>query len=564
MNEEPLSLIAGRLARDRDTCEWQRATASKQLEVAKARNDELREELKTCEADKLVAQKAVSDAHARVRTTKDAIALVEKQSAVAAAVLMHKETQLSQYSDCCILLHQQSRELEEKQKRIFENADRQASTLKCEVELLRKDAGQQDVLRSQLEQSRQEMLALSGSLDNARANASAALSERDCLRRDLSEIRRRLADTENQASTLRTEASVAKASATAALSQLGEVCRELKEADRLKSACITQASDLQTQVDLLKAHAPISINHAEIVPKEVDALQKKYTSMMRRAEGLAITSKVSTSSALVSDGVKQKRVEAYSQNVFQIAISPSAAIRSSGGEDLTSDRLKVACVDQDYVLRDVNSLPEAPSNKKIGSHVVATQSKLLRHEPAKAYGSRNACGEQRYQHQQIQEHAQRQVQQMQNHKSSGPSMTPLQLSRSRSRLWVSRNNGVAVVKRKKRGCIFRADLEKVGYTPGCRGCEEAYNKADQPRSHTEACRARVYAEMVRLNLPGARRLRDAEVEMSGREPKRRRNSTSNGSRANHPGSGAEVQEQAPVTQSTRSMMSSIVRACAIK
>lgn len=62
--------------------------------------------------------------------------------------------------------------------------------------------------------------------------------------------------------------------------------------------------------------------------------------------------------------------------------------------------------------------------------------------------------------------------------------------------------------RKKRAPIFRYDLEKVGYTNGCRGCDAARAENPTPTSHTNACRRRIFAEMERLRLPAAKRLRD--------------------------------------------------------
>lgn len=62
--------------------------------------------------------------------------------------------------------------------------------------------------------------------------------------------------------------------------------------------------------------------------------------------------------------------------------------------------------------------------------------------------------------------------------------------------------------RKKRAPIFRYDLEQVGYTNGCRGCDAARAENPTPTSHTDACRKRIFAKMERLRLPAAKRLRD--------------------------------------------------------
>eukprot|EP00930_Biecheleria_cincta_P055669 TRINITY_DN41969_c0_g1_i1.p1 TRINITY_DN41969_c0_g1~~TRINITY_DN41969_c0_g1_i1.p1 ORF type:complete len:601 (-),score=125.49 TRINITY_DN41969_c0_g1_i1:156-1925(-) len=62
--------------------------------------------------------------------------------------------------------------------------------------------------------------------------------------------------------------------------------------------------------------------------------------------------------------------------------------------------------------------------------------------------------------------------------------------------------------RKKRSPIFRSDLDTVGYTNGCRGCDAARAENPTPTSHTDACRKRIFSEMVRLKLPAAKRLRE--------------------------------------------------------
>merc|ERR1712187_678101 len=52
-----------------------------------------------------------------------------------------------------------------------------------------------------------------------------------------------------------------------------------------------------------------------------------------------------------------------------------------------------------------------------------------------------------------------------------------------------------------RGKIYKSDLEKIGYTTGCPGCDAA-RTGRQQRGHSEECRGRVMRDMERLDMPG--------------------------------------------------------------
>merc|ERR1712242_231936 len=64
-----------------------------------------------------------------------------------------------------------------------------------------------------------------------------------------------------------------------------------------------------------------------------------------------------------------------------------------------------------------------------------------------------------------------------------------------------------------RGMILKTDLEKIGFTMGCPGCD-SYVKKISKQQHSDACRVRVIREMERLGMPGVERLRDGERRRS--------------------------------------------------
>merc|ERR1712205_289997 len=87
----------------------------------------------------------------------------------------------------------------------------------------------------------------------------------------------------------------------------------------------------------------------------------------------------------------------------------------------------------------------------------------LRSEPIQFLEQRN-IGDRANPNSRLQHLRHLQSEQMQKQSTPNcPTLNPSQLSRTRSRLWGPQGNASAAGKRKKRGCIFRSDLEKVGY-----------------------------------------------------------------------------------------------------
>jgi len=99
----------------------------------------------------------------------------------------------------------------------------------------------------------------------------------------------------------------------------------------------------------------------------------------------------------------------------------------------------------------------------------------------------------------------------------------LALKRTASRLLASKRpmskllqHSQARPVRVRRGFIYRADLEMVGFTPACPGCD-SYKLQSKKKEHSDECRARVLLEMRRLNLPGLKRMLDAERRISEKQ-----------------------------------------------
>merc|ERR1712129_549544 len=76
----------------------------------------------------------------------------------------------------------------------------------------------------------------------------------------------------------------------------------------------------------------------------------------------------------------------------------------------------------------------------------------------------------------------------------------------------------------RRGKIYKRELLQIGFTSGCPCCESVSTMEWRPwrKNHTDECRARVMEEMERLNMPGAKRLRDGERRISEQQTARMR------------------------------------------
>jgi len=78
----------------------------------------------------------------------------------------------------------------------------------------------------------------------------------------------------------------------------------------------------------------------------------------------------------------------------------------------------------------------------------------------------------------------------------------------------------------RQGKIYKTELEQIGFTRGCPCCESYSNMRMQRgrKEHSDECRTRVMREMERLNMPGAKRLRDGERRVSEKQTARMRSS----------------------------------------
>jgi len=212
--------------RERIEGEWRTSVsedqvARRELEAAKARNQEMRCELLARQAERIAAERAVSSAEERANSAKDALFWAERRAVVADAAAGHKTAELAQLSECAQLVQQQVRHLHQ-----------DAFTFKDEFERVRQDFCQAEATHLEV--------------------VSATAAENEMLRKNLDEARRQLVERERDGNVLMSKAAglncaavSARNNATSNVARLSGMQRTCNEA-RQQEALLTNEAQVLT------------------------------------------------------------------------------------------------------------------------------------------------------------------------------------------------------------------------------------------------------------------------------------------------------------------------------
>jgi len=241
--------IGRKLRYERDLCDLKLSTATKELEDARARDNESRLEFKSRQEEKVAAEKAAYDAETKTEIAREALVQAERKVAVASSVVANKDSQIVQFHDCDSMLQQWTREAEERHEQAMKVAQEDASRLKLQIEQLHGSVQQNVDVCAELEKARQEIIALRTSLDNARAISSASIGERDSLLKDL----------ENAT---------------------GKLAQHQKEASILRDACEQEATSLHKSLQVAKAEAAAALQQVDLLRKRYEEATHRHTSCL--------------------------------------------------------------------------------------------------------------------------------------------------------------------------------------------------------------------------------------------------------------------------------------------
>jgi len=229
-SDKLLQNLHDRMRNESTAAETEWANATRVVTAARAKDDELRAEVKWRAAERAAAERAASEAESRHQMAKEALAQAEKQCMLAAAAATQKQSSLRQLAEFESAIELQAK-LAEQAKTELQQIKPEVSARQQEVQTLRQDlcklrelydekcqrqvfTKEHDALAQQLEAIRGELAAAKASNGELQASLRQEKADREQLAAELSSTRARELGLEGELAALRRAVSCAKTEAS--------------------------------------------------------------------------------------------------------------------------------------------------------------------------------------------------------------------------------------------------------------------------------------------------------------------------------------------------------------
>ncbi|CAE7534216.1 CRK6 [Symbiodinium sp. CCMP2592] len=230
-SDKLLQNLHDRVRNESTAAETEWANATRSLTAARAKDDELRAEVKWRAAERAAAERAASEAESRHQMAKEALAQAEKQCMLAAAAAAQKQSSLRQLAEFESAIELQAK-LAEQAKTELQQIKSEASARQQEVQTLRQDlcklrelydekcqrqvafTKEHDALAQQLEAIRGELAAARANNAELQASLRQEKADREQLATELSSTRARELGLGGELAALRRAVSCAKTEAS--------------------------------------------------------------------------------------------------------------------------------------------------------------------------------------------------------------------------------------------------------------------------------------------------------------------------------------------------------------